>query len=295
MTYQPYPRDADGLLKLDLLPEGKTRISEVILRDAISDAIHKANKKSSRDPVLDELNTGAERANQTAAKRLFALFRNYSADPAEASVHILGRTPYDIVTEIYRSLLEKRLRMNAGWRYQFLAEELASKSERFERVSGLGTREDFTVIVRLKNGSEVNVYVSVKNRRDTISGKDYPAVITRMEAEPSNDRNRVGPYLIVIALAIHPGKNRSRMRNKDKQLISENFELWPANFFWPFVAGVSYETIMAAVASQIKRVALPSLPVEVSDYFEQLCREAGLLQDGAFHDQGALLKLFCRS
>jgi hypothetical protein len=109
--------------------------------------------------------------------------------------------------------------MNAGWRYQFIAKDAAIDSNRFNSVSDIGTSEaDFNAtILELNTNKPINIYVSVKNRTNTMGGQDWPKAIRAMETMAQSDKNRTGPYLCVFGIAMEKGmrsiKNEGKLRD----------------------------------------------------------------------------------
>jgi len=101
------------------------------------------------------------------------------------------------------------------------------KDRRFASVSELGLREaDFNAVVEIKKShTPLSIYVSVKNRSNTIGGPDWPNAIQALEALAISDKNRRGPYICIFAFVMESG-GRSVKRTKDKSLRSPNTELW---------------------------------------------------------------------
>lgn len=200
----------------------------------------------------------------------------------------------------FRNKALQKERMNAGWRYQYLAIDCAQRTGRFVSLSELGlTEADFNAVVEItKTKKPLSVYVSVKNRANTIGGPDWPNAIQALENLAITDKNRRGPYICVFAFVIESG-GRSVKRTKDHSLRSPNTELWASDFFWPFFANYSYEQIMLAVLQvlmtnpQAEKVPL-DVPPEIINTFEENCKGAGLIDEhGIFNDPAKLVTFFC--
>jgi len=93
--------------------------------------------------------------------------------------------------------------MNSGWRYQFLALDCAQQSRRFKSVSDIGAAEaDFNAVIEFvdKKKSALSLYVSIKNRSNTMGGQDWPKAIYALENVAKTDKNRTGPYCCVFGM-----------------------------------------------------------------------------------------------
>ena len=66
--------------------------------------------------------------------------------------------------------------MNSGWRYQYIAKDCAVRSRRFITVSDIGASEaDFYATMNIVDSNKtLNIYVSIKNRANTMGGQDWP-------------------------------------------------------------------------------------------------------------------------
>lgn len=190
--------------------------------------------------------------------------------------------------------------MNSGWRYQYLATDCAQRTGRFLSVSELGlTEADFNADIEItKTRKRLSIYVSVKNRSNTIGGPDWPNAIQALENLAMGDKNRRGPYICIFAFVMESG-GRSVKRTKDRSLRSPNTELWFSDFFWPFFTNRTYEDIMQAVLRvlmdnpEAEKISL-DVPKEVIDSFEECCKELGLVDDsGIFNDPSKLVMFFC--
>jgi hypothetical protein len=146
----------------------------------------------------------------------------------------------------------------------------------------------------------LSIYVSVKNRSNTIGGPDWPNAIQALEALAISDKNRRGPYICIFAFVMESG-GRSVKRTKDKSLRSPNTELWASDYFWPFFANYSYEEIMQTVLRVLienpdtEKISI-GIPLEILDVFESCCREADLVDAmGNFDDPSKLVSFFCNT
>lgn len=306
---QGYPRVQDetskeyGLLDDHELAQHKSRVPAEELPALILIAIENANRKSGRamlnvSPDADKMEFAE--AYDTLGRELFEYFRQYTSDPASFSFQLKGRNCRDVGAEQFRNKALQKERMNSGWRYQYLAIDCAQRTGRFKSISELGLREaDFNAVVDIKKSSKpLSVYVSVKNRSNTIGGPDWPGAIQALEAYALSDKNRRGPYICVFAFVMESG-GRSVKRTKDRSLRSPNTELWASDYFWPFFANYTYEEIMQTVLQVLlaypdaEKVSL-EVPNEVLSAFENHCREYDLVDEsGDFNDPAKLVSFFC--
>src|SRR5215208_3918509 len=139
----------------------------------------------------------------------------------------------------------------------------------------------------------LNIYVSIKNRSNTMGGQDWPKAISALENVARSDKNRAGPYICVFGIAIDKGKRQIRRIGKTKAPYSVNTEVWLSDFFWPFFANYTYAEIAKAVFEVLMetgRQAQPQLatmiPEALIDSFGEECRARGLLtpKDGLVID-----------
>lgn len=313
---QSYPRIDDPESRyygcLDdsyLLPHDEPRrITPDALQNLILFAIEQADAKSSRDSfaIPSELNPDKlEDYFQQEGRSLFEHFHDYPSDPA-ATAHEYQHKHYrDVGTELFRSRALQKGRMNSGWRYQFLAVYCARESGRFDEVAGFGTSQgDFTAKIRFVDSAykPLHLYVSVKNRSDTLGGQDWPNSIAALENYAKNDNNKTGPYLCVFGVAMDRGERRIPRRKGSKQAHSENTEVWLSDYFWPFFSAYSYEEIMTAMLEALVQTgetveSLPTqltVPERVLHYFGQECEMAHLIDaQGNFDDPFKLVRFFC--
>jgi hypothetical protein len=195
--------------------------------------------------------------------------------------------------------------MNSGWRYQFLALTGAQKSRRFISVSDIGAAEgDFNAVISFIDSSKLplSLYVSVKNRSNTMGGQDWPKAISAIEAYAINDRNRTGPYCCIFGIAMDRGMRYIKNEKRTGRPHSFNTEVWLSDFFWPFFVNYGYEEIMQAVLGVLmdeyspeKLASQIEIPEELLEVFGDQCRKAKLIDDnGYFLDPYRLVNFFCQ-
>ncbi len=300
---QDYPRIGEGEDFAGLLDERKLvphahKISSSKVRQIISDAVKNANRKASRAILnIPEKSTDAEMRNifLKEGRKLLEYFRQYCGDPPATAYQCLDRHYSEVAAEQFRNRTLQKERMNSGWRYQFMAHDCAQASRRFATVSQLATAEaDFNVTIATKNfpKRKINIYVSVKNRTNTMGGQDWPKAIAALEAMAKNDPNRSEPYVCVFGIAMERG-TRYMKAKRGGNYYSVNTEVWLSDFFWPFFSNHSYEEIMNAVLDALiedgKRVESATIgitvPRELIESFGVCCRETGLVDEkGYFTD-----------
>ena len=190
--------------------------------------------------------------------------------------------------------------MNSAWRYQYIAKDTAAASKRFDTVSDIGLAEaDFNAVIKYKkNKSKLTIYVSVKNRSNTMGGQDWPKAITALERIAIGDKNRDGDYICVFGLSVERGK-RLMKGNRSGVPHSYNTELWFADYFWPFFSNYSYEEISTFVLdvliqSEERRASFENVPQALLDSFQKCCEEKNLLDEKkCFVDPHKLVIFFC--
>jgi hypothetical protein len=167
---------------------------------------------------------------------------------------------------------------------------------------------DFNVTIETVNYADapsVNIFVSVKNRTNTLGGQDWPKAIAALEEVAKTDRNRDVkniPYLCVFGIAIDRGQRSIKRHGKTKQPHSNNTEAWLSDYFWPFFSNYTYEAIMLAVCEFITEQGLKkenrtmgiAPPVELVESFGEQCKLYGLVgEDRKFNDAKKLVNFFC--
>ncbi|MBX2891743.1 MAG: hypothetical protein KF734_12485 [Saprospiraceae bacterium] len=194
--------------------------------------------------------------------------------------------------------------MNSGWRYQFIAKDCAISSGRFVAVSDIGTSEaDFNAVANFRDTSlpPLNIYVSVKNRSNTMGGQDWPKAISAMEQMAAHDKNRIGPYICVFGIVMERGHRTIRKEKRTERAYSVNTEIWFSDFFWPFFSNYSYSEMMKLVLDVLKEQNLErrntldiQIPSELIESFGHCCQKFKLLDaNGIFNNPERLLDLFC--
>lgn len=305
---QPYPRNQSFLDDQQLIPHSHT-IPLDELRQLILSAIEKANSKSAREIISIPADISEAEIHQIFRKRawdLFKYFQDYPGDPASTAHQLYGKHCREIAQELFRTRTLQMERMNSAWRYQYLVVDCASRSRRFEQISDRGTKEaDFIGVIRFVNAGkaedQVNLYVSVKNREDTIGGPDWPKSITELESYASSDKNRIGPYCCIFGIVMQNGQRKMK-RRKSGEIYSWNTEVWLSDYFWPFFTNYSYAEIMKHVVDILvnagyqpdKLSAQVRLPDIFLDAFENYCKHFELVNaDGIFEDLYKLVDFFC--
>lgn len=303
---QTYPRiPQSDFLDDSKLVKHRYKIPISQLKEIIMSAIEVAGKKSSRAILNLPENTTDEEVKKTYHKEgleLFKYFTKYYGDPASTAHQCLNRKCEDVAKEQFRNRTLQKERMNSAWRYQFIAKDTANASKRFESVSDIGLKEaDFVALIKYKNrASKLAIYVSVKNRSNTMGGQDWPKAIAALEKEAQLDKNRAGDYICIFGISIEKGSRTIRRNQKTGSAYSINTELWFSDFFWPFFSNYSYEEIAKMVLEVL--LSLPSsqfesdeIPQELLDSFKRCCKSANLLDNnGCFNDPFKLVELFCR-
>jgi hypothetical protein len=210
ITPQEYPRDEKGFLDVARIAPHTHKIAIDDLYAVIAKAITDAAGKSSRaileghDHLSEEDKIEFFRRN---GKDLFTYFRKYYGDPAATAYACVGKHYAAIANEQFRIQTLQMERMNSGWRYQFIAKDRALRSRRFISVSDTGAAEaDFNATMQIVDtGKTLNIYVSIKNRVNTMGGQDWPKAIYALEDVARGDKNRSGPYLCVFGIVIEKG------------------------------------------------------------------------------------------
>ena len=302
---QPYPRTDKSFLDVSRLPPHTHKISRRELKAIIRIAIERASQKSSRVILnIPDDTRAADRAkiHKTKGKALFDYFRHYYGDPATTAYECYGRHFSTVAKEQFRNQSLQKERMNSGWRYQFIAKDCAVSSRRFITVSDIGAAEaDFNATMDVLGSSEpLNIYVSIKNRTNTMGGQDWPKAIAALEVVARTDKNRAGPYLCVFGIVMERGQRGIKANSKTKASYSVNTEVWLSDFFWPFFANYSYSEIAKVVLEVlIEEHAKPVelvIPDELIEAFGEECRKWRLLaEDGTFNDPVRLVDVFCNN
>lgn len=307
---QSYPRIDDeknkyhGYFDDTSVVDHQLKLSPEDMKSIVEDGITYAQKKSSREIMdIDPSLTGDDllKAYQEVGKDLFTYFVRYCGDPASTAFDCHKKHYEDIARENFRNRTIQKERMNAGWRYQHIAKDAARKTGRFETVSDINSIEaDFNATVNYKSQpGKLNVYISMKNRSNTMGGQDWPKAIGALEDAANADKNRDGHYLCVFGIAMERGLRNIKYSKATKTPYSMNTEVWFSDFFWPFVANEEYEGVAkfvldVLVSSGSKSSLDIPIPQEVLDAFGERCNELDLLDaEGNFNDPYKLVDLFC--
>jgi hypothetical protein len=309
-TPQNYPRIQDesnefnGFLDTSQLKGHIKSIPEAQIKEIIRKAILNANKKSGRTILNIPDNISKEEISKIYRKegcKLFKYFIKYCGDPASTAHDCNGQHYFKIAKEQFRNRTLQKERMNSGWRYQFIAKDAAIASQRFFSISDIGAAEaDFNAIISFDKSPNdfLNIYVSVKNRTNTMGGQDWPKAIYAIENMAKADKNRTGPYICVFGIAMEKGLRSIKNEQKSGSPYSINTEIWLSDFFWPFFSTYSYEQIIKNVLDVLleKNVIILDIeiPEELIESFGAECNKLDLLDDqGHFNDPYKLVNLFC--
>ena len=310
---QSYPRIQDeadswyGFLDESLLVPHVHKIKIAELKKIIQSAIINANQKSNRSILDIRENPSDDEMKKLLLKKgkeLFNYFVKYCGDPASTAIACHNNHYSTVAKEQFRNRTLQKERMNSGWRYQFIAKDGASASQRFDLVSELGASEaDFCVSIRtIKHKPEsVSIYVSVKNRINTMGGQDWPKAIAALETVAKTDKNRTSPYICVFGIAMEKGLRLIKQDQKTKSNHSNNTEIWRSDFFWPFFTNYSYEEIIQVVLDVLIEIGEKDgmdieIPSDLIESFGVCCREHDLLDEsGMFSDPYRLARLFVGS
>ncbi|HVM73750.1 MAG TPA: hypothetical protein VMU13_02655 [Candidatus Paceibacterota bacterium] len=310
---QPYPRIVDGdyaafLDESKLKPHGQ-KLTQKVLKNIIQESIILANQKSGRAILNIPENLDEDEKKviyEEKGKELFKYFITYYGDPANTAFDCLGRHFSIVAKEQFRNQTLQKERMNSGWRYQYIAKNYAVTSKRFDTVSDIGASEgDFNATVEILDSSKkdkyLNLYVSVKNRMNTMGGQDWPKAIQALEKVAQTDKNRSGPFICVFGIAMQRGNRLIKINQKTRTPYSVNTEVWASDFFWPFFSNCSYPEITHAVLrvlieaprKVIDQLDEPIIPDELVTAFGDACGLYGLIDsEGKFSSAEKLLDLF---
>ena len=310
---QNYPRidkiedSYEGYLDDSKLFQHHQKVALEKVYDIIKDAIKNASQKSSRE-ILDIREDATESQIDlmlhNKGSELFKYFVKYCGDPAATAVDCVGRNYKDVASEQFHNRTLQMERMNSGWRYQFIAKNMAIESKRFDSISDAGTKEaDFNVTIKtLDNVSKaVTLYVSVKNRTNTMGGQDWPKAITALENLARTDKNLIGPYLCVFGIAMEHGLRSIKRQQSTGAPYSVNTEVWLSDYFWPFFTNYSYLEIISEVVRTLQevkgsqRLDVNTNPIlnQLFESFKDSCNSCKLLDDdGQFKDSQLLAELF---
>lgn len=304
---QSYPRLPDtGLLNDSKLVPHRDKISVEKLKQIVMESIETASKKSSRailnlkDDVSDD---EVQSIYRKEGLELFKYFQKYAGDPAYTSYQCISRHYSDVAREQFRNRTLQMERMNSAWTYQFMAKDAAAASGRFENVSDLGLAEaDFNVVIKYDNSNKkLAIYISVKNRSNTIGGQDFPKAIAALEEVAVSDQNRTCDYICVFGITMERGQRSIRHQKKTGTPYSWNTEIWFSDFFWPFFTNYSYEEIAKVVLKVLFEAKGSAtldnieIPQDLLQSFGKYCKLFDLIDPkGYFNNPIKLVEFFCR-
>ncbi len=309
-SIQNYPRIEDessiynGFFDDSKVQPHVMELSDEQLNSIIIKSVKSANLKSSRAILNIKDNLSEIEINRIYQKQgtaLFKYFLRYCGDPASTAFDCMNQHYAKIAKEQFRNRTIQKERMNAGWRYQFIAKDSAILTKRFNSISDIGASEaDFNAtVLELKTNRPINIYVSVKNRTNTMGGQDWPKAIRAIESMALNDKNRTGPYLCVFGIVMDKGLRNIRNEGKTGMPYSINTEVWLSDFFWPFFSNCTYEKLIKSVLKVLIEEGGKSsidieIPKELLISFGNECKSYGLLdENGNFNDPNKLVDLFC--
>lgn len=308
LSTQGYPRLPTGLLDDSTLVPHKVKLEKSELKELITEAIKLAQRKSSRAILAISDDATEEEQNRICKKEgseLFKYFHKYVSDPAAMAHQIRGKHFRPVAIQQFRNRTLQKERMNSGWRYQFLAVSTAQSLKRFQQISDIGSAEgDFNAVIPFTDKKHypnpLRLYVSVKNRSNTMGGQDWPKAIHALENYAKSDKNGNGPYCCVFGITIEKGNRTIRRNGKNGQPYSSNTEVWLADFFWPFFSTFSYDEVMSSVLEVLlESDSSTVLSTEITppdmllESFGTECRIAGIIDNtGCFHDPFQLVRFF---
>lgn len=311
---QQYPRIQDennryfGCLDDSQLVNHQSKMPPEQIMQLIRAAIRYANEKSRREIVSLPIGSNTDqiaRIYVSEGKKLLRYFRKYCSDPASTAHQVYGKHYTSIGTDQFRNQTLQKERMNSGWRYQYLAVSCAQNSQRFLSVSDIGTAEaDFNAVIEYADKSQnpLCLYVSVKNRQNTLGGQDWPKAIAALENVAKNDKNRPGDYCCIFGITIDRGTRYIKQSKKTSSAHSDNTEVWLSDYFWPFFANYTYDEIMGLVLDVLMQdyqvedlFSQLAVPDELLMAFGKACFEAQLINEqGIFNDPYRLVQFFCK-
>lgn len=314
VTSQHYPRinepgnKFDGYLDDSKIVQHNNKIALDWVHSIIQEAIQNASQKASREILDIPTDATDSEINETLlyhGSELFKYFVKYCGDPAATAVDCIGRSYVDIAKEQFHNRTLQKERMNSGWRYQFIAKDMAIASKRFDTISDVGASEaDFNATIKTTdndNTQTISIYVSVKNRTNTMGGQDWPKAIRALEDVAHNDRNRIGPYLCVFGIAMEHGLRNIKNERRTNRPYSINTEIWLSDYFWPFFTNYTYLEIIKEVVHTLREVTgnqrlnsdTNPIPGHLIETFGERCTQFKLLDDnGRFGYPERLAELF---
>jgi hypothetical protein len=302
---QSYPRNSDGHLDDARLQPHIHRPTRKEMQAIIIDATRRASMKSSRE--IFKIPDGVPESElsdiyRKAGRELFNYFKKTYADPASTARYYQNKHYFTIGRELFKNKALHDERMNAGWRYQYIAKGAALCTRRFKTVSDIGgSSTDFTATIGIQGtDTDLSIYASVKNRSRTISGSNWPKAIQDLEETAKKDINRTGPYICVFCLTMERGNRVIKVAKETRIPYSVNAEVWPSDFFWPFFTGYPYEDVVKTVMTVLPDVEEQDsmgvdIPEELLKSFGEYCKSKELIDDnGYFNNPERLVEFFVR-
>jgi hypothetical protein len=295
---QDYEREKTSLLlKQSLLPKLHPALDDESIRAAIEKAFERTRKtrRGNEGRVIDT----PEDLVKTCLRHL-----------KERNDPIIGASLFSSVgaKEVFEtdaiSHELQRYRMKIGQFYQYLILELmwaASKRQNSHIINAAdGRREgDIQADVRLPNGKELRLYISVKKSGDTVGGQDLGDAIKRLEQTAKEDQNRTSAYMCVMAIANAPkgrladyGQSRQIKNDLKGRPYSMNCEVWGPGFVFPYISGKSANDIYKE-ASKLASKYLPFYSIKFRKECAALLHQE-LIKMGVATAEGKVLadKLF---
>ena len=295
--YQSYPRISSAASKFEAgyidtsqLCDIKNKISQNEFLNLINISIDKARNKV--DEKIINIPEGISKLEEKkiydkAAKDLINYIKK--TDPANAVSQLLNKNLVDVAQEFQVKKDAKTYEMFSGWRNQFLLFECAKKIGRFETVGDVDTSFDIVATIKSLSGEVITLYISLKNRKDTMSGSSVRGVLSKLEDNAKNDKNRDGLYCIIIGCAIDTTRYRSGSS------YSQNLEFWPAKLLWEFFSGFTFPHVMNSISQQQNSRKQNKLADELKLSLIKECKKLELINEqNIFHDRKRIIEIFCR-
>ena len=137
---QQYPRDEKGFLDVSKLANHKKSLKNTDLVKIVEAAIKYADSKASEDVFRagkEMPSSSKARAAGAPGAELLRHFQRYCIDPAQTALDTCGQHYATIAEDLAKNRLTQIMRMNVGWRYQYIAKDAASRTGRFKHISDL--------------------------------------------------------------------------------------------------------------------------------------------------------------
>jgi len=250
---QNYPRDLKDLLDGSKLAPHKRILSKEEIDESIEIALKRSETKAKKEILKigdDWSEDQIKEAYVNVGESLFKYWRKGYVCPATSAMDYAGKTYQEIAREIFPFQMKKKLSMNAGWFYQYLAFELARRSGRFLSITEEGINEtDLVLTLEILNASSpLTIYMQIKNRVSTVSGSAWQGIIEGLEKKVIPLKNRTGPYIVVFGFSMDHGKNRKARRD------SINCEFWLSDYYWKNLSNISYVDMAQSVGNKFEKM-----------------------------------------